>query len=105
MLVTGKFGWAWENILASFKGGWATGDVDFRTTVTSTGALLTTSSSRENGWTAGAGIEYAVWDHVILGVEYDYVELNTGTRTQIPAGGPVGTPSMPASTSSPSRRG
>ena len=23
MLVTGKFGWAWENMLASFKGGWA----------------------------------------------------------------------------------
>jgi len=91
MLVSGKFGWAWENILASFKGGWASADVDFRTRQTSTGALLTSSSSRENGWTAGAGIEYAVWDHVIVGVQYDYVQLNTGTRTQTPTAiGPVG---------------
>jgi outer membrane immunogenic protein len=82
MLVTGKFGWAWENILASFKGGWATADVDFRTTVTGAGTLLTSSSGRENGWTAGASIEYAVWDHVILGIVYDYVQFNS-TRTQI----------------------
>lgn len=92
MLVTGKFGWAWENMLASFKGGWAQADVDFRTSVTGAGTLLTSSSGRENGWTAGAGLEYALWDHVILGVEYDYVQLNTGSRNQVPAaGGPAGT--------------
>jgi len=91
-LITGKFGWNWENILAYFKGGWAMGDVEFRTSTTSTGALLTSSTGRENGWTAGAGLEYALWEHVILGVEYNYVELNTGTRAQIPAGtGPAGT--------------
>jgi outer membrane immunogenic protein len=82
MLVTGKFGWAWENVLASFKGGWATANVDFNTK----GALVTSSSGRENGWTAGASIEYAIWDHVILGVVYDYVQLNVGrTQTVAPA--------------------
>ena len=91
-LVTGKFGWNWENILAYFKGGWANGEVDFRTSASISGALLTTSSGRENGWTAGAGIEYALWPHVIVGVEYDYVELNPGNRTQVAVGaGPVGT--------------
>ncbi len=91
-LVTGKFGWTWNNMLAYFKGGWATGDVEFRTGTTSTGALLTSSSGRENGWTAGAGLEYALWEHVILGVEYDYVQLNPGTRTQTPTLlGPAGT--------------
>jgi outer membrane immunogenic protein len=91
-LVTGKFGWSWENILAYFKAGWANGEVDFRTSASISGALLTTSSGRENGWTAGAGIEYALWPHVIVGVEYDYVELNPGNRTQVAAGaGPVGT--------------
>jgi outer membrane immunogenic protein len=91
-LITGKFGWSWENILAYFRGGWAMGDVQFRTSTTSTGGLLTSSTGRENGWTAGAGLEYALWEHVILGVEYNYVELNTGTRAQIPAGaGPAGT--------------
>jgi outer membrane immunogenic protein len=82
MLVTGKFGWAWENILATFRGGWASGDVDFRTTVTGVGTVLTSSTNRENGWTAGASIEYAAWDHVILGVQYDYVQLNPGGRIQ-----------------------
>jgi outer membrane immunogenic protein len=91
-LVTGKFGWNWENILAYFKGGWANGEVEFRTSSSLTGALLTTSSGRENGWTAGAGIEYALWSHIIVGVEYDYVELNPGSRTQVAVGtGPVGT--------------
>ncbi|HZT47294.1 MAG TPA: outer membrane beta-barrel protein [Hyphomicrobiaceae bacterium] len=91
-LVTGKFGWTWDNILGYFKGGWASGDVEFRTSTTGTGTPLTTSSGRENGWTAGAGLEYALWDHVILGVEYDYIQLNPGTRTQEPVGaGPSGT--------------
>jgi outer membrane immunogenic protein len=86
MLVTGKFGWAWENVLASFKGGWVSGDVELRTTQTGVGTL-TTSSGRENGWTAGASIEYAVWDHVILGVAYDYMQFNAD-RPQIST--PVG---------------
>jgi outer membrane immunogenic protein len=92
LLVTGKFGWAWENALGYFKGGYATGDVDFRTTMTSTGALRTSSSGRENGWTAGAGLEYALWNHIIIGVEYDYVKFNVGTRDQAPTAlGPAGT--------------
>jgi len=91
-LLTGKFGWNWENILAYFKGGWANGEVEFRTSSLISGTLLTTSSGRENGWTAGAGIEYALWQHIIVGVEYDYVELSPGTRTQSAVGtGPVGT--------------
>ena len=92
LLVTGKFGAAWDNILAYAKAGYALGDVDYRTTVTSTGALLTTSSRQDQGWTAGVGLEYALWDHVILGVEYDYVKLNVGSRLQTPTGaGPTGT--------------
>ena len=46
LLVTGKFGAAWDNILAYGKAGYALGDVDYRTTATSTGALLTSSSRR-----------------------------------------------------------
>lgn len=85
LLVTGKLGWAWDNVLGYFKAGYATGDVEFRTTVSGSGALLTSSSGRENGWTAGAGLEYALLDHVILGVEYDYVQLNAANRTQVPS--------------------
>lgn len=91
LLVTGKVGFAWENILAYGKGGYALGDVAFRTTTTSTGALLTSRSSHDAGWTAGVGLEYAVWRHVIFGVEYDYVRLEVASRPLPPApGGPVG---------------
>jgi opacity protein-like surface antigen len=66
--------------------------VEFRTSSSLTGALLTTSSGRENGWTAGAGLEYSLWPNIILGVEYGIVGLNPGTRTQAAVGaGPIGT--------------
>jgi len=91
-LVTGRVGFAQDNILAYLKGGYATGTVDFRTSETSTGILLTSSSSREHGWTAGAGLEYALWEHIVLGVEYNYIKLVLDNRNQTPTGaGPAGT--------------
>jgi outer membrane immunogenic protein len=87
-LVTGKFGWTWENLLATFRGGWATGEVDFRTTATGVG-LLASSLRRESGWTAGASIEYALWDHVILGAQYDYMQFNGDRTLTSTAVGPV----------------
>jgi outer membrane immunogenic protein len=88
LLVTGKVGVAWENLLAYAKGGWASGDVDFRSSVTATGVLATSSSGRENGWIAGVGLDYALTQHISIGVEYDYVRLNADPRDQIP--GPAG---------------
>jgi outer membrane immunogenic protein len=87
ILVTGKFGWNWENILAYFKGGWASGDVTYQTT----GSVTTSAGGRENGWTAGVGVEYALWPHVIVGVEYDYVApLSAGATTEVAtAAGPL----------------
>jgi outer membrane immunogenic protein len=91
LLVTGKLGWAHNRSLAYFKGGWASADVNFRTSVTSTGATISSTSGRENGWTAGAGLEYALWPHVIIGVEYDYVRIGGQRPTQIVSPlGPVG---------------
>jgi len=93
VLVTGKFGWNWENILAYFKGGWASGDVTYRISLTSPGTVVAAAGGRENGWTAGVGLEYALWPHVIIGVEYDYVApLLTSAQTQVVSLiGPVGT--------------
>jgi len=67
LLVSGKFGWAWENALGYFKGGYATGRRDFRTTMTSTGALRTSSSGRENGGRRVRASKYALWNHIIIG--------------------------------------
>jgi outer membrane immunogenic protein len=88
LLVNGKVGYAYENFLAYAKGGWASGDVDFRSTVTATGALATSSSGRENGWTAGIGVDYALTEHISIGVEYNYIKLDAGPRDQV--AGPAG---------------
>ena len=87
-LLTGKVGWTWENLLATFRAGWATGEVDERTSATGLG-LLASASGRESGWTAGASIEYALWDHVILGTEYDYVQFNADQTLTPRAVGPL----------------
>ncbi len=88
LLVAGKVGYAWQNALAFAKGGYATADVDFRTSRTNSGVVLTTSSGREHGWTAGVGLDYALLPNIIIGLEYDYVRLNAGGRDQLatPAG-------------------
>jgi len=87
-LLTGKFGWTWQNLLATFRAGWATGEVDVRTSASGLG-LLASASARESGWTAGASIEYALWDHVILGAEYDYVQFNADQTLTPTAVGPL----------------
>jgi outer membrane immunogenic protein len=93
LLLSGKFGWAWQNILAYGKGGWASADADFRV-ATSAAPVSAAFNGRANGWTSGVGIEYAVLPHVSIGVEYDYVALRGGGRTQVlsplgPAGAPI----------------
>src|SRR5262245_63300298 len=51
-LVSGKFGWTWENLLATFRAGWVTGEVDVRTSATGLGPLAS-SSERQSDGTAG----------------------------------------------------
>jgi outer membrane immunogenic protein len=71
-----------DRLLVYGKGGFASGDVGFNTSVTSTGQPTTSSSDRENGWTAGAGFEYALSNCVTAGVEYDFVRLDVDDRNQ-----------------------
>ena len=79
VLVTGRLGYAQDNMLAYLKAGYASADVDFafRFAVPATGS---SSSEREHGWTAGVGLEYGIRDNIILGLEYNYVRLNIGER-------------------------
>ena len=84
MLVTGRLGYAYERWFAYAKAGWASADVDLR----STGTFVGASSERENGWTAGIGIDMAISPRISIGVAYDFVHLNVADRT---ATGLVGT--------------
>lgn len=83
LTVTGKVGAAYENMLAYFKGGVAFAEITFESTAAG-GALATSSSSNEIGWVAGLGLEYGWTRNVILGVEYNYINFHTDTRSQSP---------------------
>jgi opacity protein-like surface antigen len=84
-LLTGRLGYAFENWHAYAKGGYAAGEVEFRSN-DATGALLTSSSGREHGWTAGLGIDYALTPSISVGVEYNFIHLNADPRDLIPTG-------------------
>jgi outer membrane immunogenic protein len=80
--VTARLGYAFDRLLWYVRGGYANAEVHFDTFVTSTGAPTTTSSDREDGWTVGAGFEYAVTQNIRLGLQYDYTNLDISDRNQ-----------------------
>jgi outer membrane immunogenic protein len=84
LLATGRLGFVWQNLLAYWKGGYATADVGLRSSITGTGVETTSSSAREQGWVAGLGIDYGLTPNISIGVEYDYIHFNIGTRDQVP---------------------
>jgi len=83
LMATGRVGATWENFLAYFKGGYASADIGFRSELSGSGVVTTSSSAREQGWVAGLGLEYAIGDAVIIGIEYDYIHVNAPVRDQI----------------------
>ncbi len=76
--LTGRVGYAYEQWLAYAKGGWANADVSGTYSQASTGTVLTSASGRQNGWTAGIGIDYAIHPNLFVGVEYNYLSIRTG---------------------------
>jgi outer membrane immunogenic protein len=80
-LATVRLGYAWDRSLAYVKGGYASADVKLR--ATGEGALEDvgfSSSERHAGFTVGAGFEYALTNRVILGLEYNRVDLGSATH-------------------------
>ena len=73
--ITPRLGHAAGPWLAYVKGGLAAGEVDS----TMTGSLVPTiqvhEKNRQLGWTAGAGVEYAVWNRWVVGIEYNYYDV------------------------------
>ena len=77
LTVEGRVGYSWDRVMVFGKGGLAASDATLR--VTSSHPLhggTASVSEFVKGWTIGGGIEYAAWNSVIIGIEYDYVNLN-----------------------------
>jgi outer membrane immunogenic protein len=73
--VTGRLGYVWDRWMVYGKGGWA--DVRVKTTsINPLDGVTGDTTGWNGGWTAGGGVEYALWQNIILGVEFDYVHVN-----------------------------
>ncbi len=73
--VTGRAGVAFDRLLVYGKGGLAV--ADDKSTFTPVGGGTVTDTLTRVGWTAGAGLEYALTDNWALRAEYDYLGFGT----------------------------
>jgi outer membrane immunogenic protein len=72
--VTGRVGYAWNNVLGYVKGGWAY--ASFNDYVQDTNDFVSVDGSR-NGWTLGVGFEYGFAPNWTFGVEYNYYDFGS----------------------------
>lgn len=79
--ATGQLGISFTNrFLVYGKGGWATTDLHLDANNSIAGTDLSTFKWVQ-GWTAGAGLEYMLWTHLSIGVEYNYYQFNVANFT------------------------
>jgi outer membrane immunogenic protein len=72
--LTGRLGFAYDKFLLYGKAGFASAGVEVNAqTVAGT---IARTSQRENGWTAGGGLEMRLLSAVLFGVEYNYVDIS-----------------------------
>jgi outer membrane immunogenic protein len=73
-----RLGVAWDKWLVYGTGGWATGTVDTRrvdTRLPAAGTVVDQTSHDQDGWFAGGGVEYALTQNLIIGLEYQHIDL------------------------------
>jgi opacity protein-like surface antigen len=82
--LTARLGYTWGRALVYAKGGWAFGDVTAGTSVNFVdpgvaspppATTVARSTNWENGWTVGAGMEYALTDRWSAKAEYMHYEF------------------------------
>jgi outer membrane immunogenic protein len=85
--LTGRLGFAFDRVLVYGKGGGAwVGSNNLTLLNVPTGATVSVGNSSTNdGWVAGAGVEWAFYNNWTAKVEYDYVGLSNYNFT-VPAG-------------------
>jgi outer membrane immunogenic protein len=83
--VRARAGVAFDRFMPYITGGWAYGNV--KTSIPAIG--FSSDRSHTGGFAVGAGLEYAVTNNIIAGVEYLYVDL--GEKNIAGAGTKVGT--------------
>ncbi|TPW30795.1 porin family protein [Martelella alba] len=72
--IRGRLGYAFDNTLLYTTGGWAIAD----------GYNLANGTKKEdtyNGWTIGAGVDYAFTNNIFARVEYRYTDYGNGSSS------------------------
>jgi outer membrane immunogenic protein len=83
-----RLGYAWDRALLYATGGLAWGTNEVGVSVAAPGFFGSgTASDTHVGWTAGAGLEWALLDNWSAKVEYLYLDLGNATYLGGPAGG------------------
>lgn len=72
--IRGRLGVAFDRFLVFGTGGWATGNPATSFALTGAAPFLT-GGGKCNGWTLGAGAEYAITDTILGRVEYRYTSF------------------------------
>ena len=57
------------------SGGFASGRIMTQTVNAATGVGFDESRSRHDGWYVGGGVDYAITRNIILGLEYQHIDL------------------------------
>ncbi|WP_375463487.1 carbohydrate porin [uncultured Methylobacterium sp.] len=92
-----RFGYAFERSLVYATFGLAGAETRFRATYPDLGGGPAAAARAESGYlgfTLGAGVQYAISEHVALGLDYRYADLGGSGRRDlgaVPGGGPVAT--------------
>lgn len=81
--VRARLGYAWDRVLIYGHGGFAYGRASQDVAVA--GVPIFSGSQAKTGWTIGAGVEFAAFDNVSVGLEYGFLDL--GRDTVFAAGG------------------
>lgn len=79
-----RLGYAWDRALFYVTGGWAYGNINGGIVATGAQALNIdySKSNWHNGWTLGAGVEYAFTNNITFKTEYLYADLGNATVYQ-----------------------
>jgi opacity protein-like surface antigen/outer membrane receptor protein involved in Fe transport len=82
--IRGRVGIALDRFLVFGTAGWATGNPSTAFALTAS-APFASIVGKSNGWTAGAGIEYAITDTILGRIEYRYTNLQASGFVNMPA--------------------
>jgi outer membrane immunogenic protein len=74
LTVGGRLGFAWDRFLVYGSGGYANGAIEINTTNPG-GSNFDNDTQHQSGWYGGAGIEYAVWNNLTIGIDWKHFDL------------------------------